>query len=91
MSSIGKVSFEHVSAIEHPEYYDGDRPIVSADSVPDEHWTYTERVGVKVTQQYNGLVRIMGDGELIRNPRLFEADAPSEPEWREVKAEATDD
>lgn len=81
---IRKVSFEHVSAIAHPEYYYGDRPAVRPEQVPDEHWHLTERQGDDVDEQYRGLLQLMGRGELIRNPRLYEADPPAEIDWREV-------
>lgn len=82
---IGKVTFEHVNAITHPEYYQGDMPAVQASGVPDEHWSYVERVGDDVRQQYEGLLTLERRGELIRNPRLYEAEAPAEPVWREIK------
>jgi hypothetical protein len=81
---IRKISFEHVSAIAHPEYYHGDSPAVRVEEVPDEHWTHTERQGDDLNRQYCGLLELIAGGELIRNVRLFEADAPAEPEWREV-------
>lgn len=82
---IRKVSFEHVSAIAHPEYYYGDHPAVRTEEVPDEHWKVAERVGDDVGEQYRGLLELMSRGELIRNPRLYEGDVPAEVEWREVK------
>jgi hypothetical protein len=83
---IRKVSFEHVSAIRHPEYYHGDYPCpdVDREGIPDEHWTRTERQGDDVTQQYEGLLELIGRGELIRNVHLYEAEAPVDPQWREV-------
>jgi hypothetical protein len=86
--TIRKVSFEHVSATAHPEYYHGDHPWwnVTPASVPDEHWALTERQGDDVDEQYRGLLELIGRGELIRNVHLFEADAPAELEWREVPA-----
>lgn len=83
MATVMKVSYEHVSAIRHPEYYRGDHPCVSADQVPDEHWTRTEREGGGVREQYNGLVRLMAAGELIRDVHLYEAEVVS-PAWRDV-------
>lgn len=83
--NIRKVSFEHVSAVGHPEYYAGDYPAVRPDSVPDEHWTLTERQGDDVDRQYNGLIELMDRGELIRNVALYEAEAPSVPVWSKVK------
>lgn len=82
---IRKVSFEHVSAIAHPEYYYGNGPAVRPEEVPDEHWTLTERVGDDVDAQYRGLLELMGRGELIRNPHLYEGDVLAEVEWREIK------
>lgn len=81
MTTLRKVSFEHVSAIKHPEYYRGDAPAVLASEVPDEHWTWTEREG-DVDDQYQGLLELQASGELIRNVRLFEADPVPEPQWR---------
>lgn len=81
---VYKVAFEHVSAIRHPQYYRGDRPAVAADVVPDEHWTYVERIGDGCAEQYEGLVDLMRRGELIRDVVLCDADVP-EPQWREVR------
>jgi len=79
-----KVTFEQVSAIDHPEYYQGDHPRVPAEMVPDEHWHRTERIGDDVRGQYNGLRRLIEQGELIRNVRLYEANVSTEIEWRDV-------
>lgn len=87
MTTVMKVSFEHVSAIRHPEYYRGDHPCVSADQVPDEHWTRTEREGDGVRKQYNGLLELIGKGELIRDVHLYEAEAVAS-EWREFTPQA---
>lgn len=83
-----KVSFEHVSAIRYPQYYRNERPVVAPEDVPDEHWTLTERTGdgPGVWSQYNGLHRLIGEGELIRNPRVFETPV-IEPTWRDVTPE----
>lgn len=83
MATVMKVSFEQVSAIRHPEYYRGDHPCVSADQVPDEDWTRTEREGDGARDQYNGLLRLMAAGELIRDVHLYEAEAVATT-WREV-------
>jgi hypothetical protein len=83
---IRKVSFEHVSAIAHPEYYHGNNPCPDIDpaDIPDEHWTRTERQGDDVDKQYRGLIELKGRGELIRNVILYESEAPVDPQWREV-------
>lgn len=83
MSTIRKVTFESVSAIGHPEYYQGDQPRVTRDQVPDEHWTKTEREGDGVDDQHRGLLQLIEQGELIRNVRLFEGEAAA-TEWREI-------
>lgn len=80
---VVKLSFEHVKAISYPQYYRGDRPAVSADDVPDEHWTRTERTGEGIWDQYDGLQELMYTGELIRNVFVYEAEVPV-PEWRDV-------
>jgi len=79
--TLRKVQFQAVSAIAHPEYYDGDYPRVRAEQVPDEHWSTIEREGDGVEDQYQGLLEIMASGELVRNPKLFEA---TDPTWTEV-------
>lgn len=81
-----KVSFEMVSAIGHPEYYRGSRPCVRPEQVPDEHWHMVERVGDGARAQYEGLRRLVAEGELIRNVRLWECAALPEIEWRVVVA-----
>jgi hypothetical protein len=84
--SIRKVSFEYVSAISHPEYYRGDNPCVRPEEVPDNHWTKVERErsAEGATEQYNGLLELIGSGELIRNAELYEAETPAEPQWSKV-------
>jgi hypothetical protein len=78
-----KISFEHVSAIGHPEYYRGDHPCVPASAVPDEHWTRTERTGDAIHEQYNGLLQLIEAGELIRDVQMYETEAV-EPIWRDI-------
>lgn len=80
MTVIRKVSFEMVSAVAHPEHYYGSSPAVRPEQVPDEHWHSQERQGDDVADQYEGLLTLMGQGELIRNVRLYEG----ETQWREV-------
>jgi hypothetical protein len=70
-----KISFETVSAIGHPEYYNGDAPSVRPEQVPDEHWHTVERVGEDVHDQYNGLRQLMEQGELIRDVRLLQGES----------------
>lgn len=76
-----KVSFEHVSAITHPQWHRGDNPAVAAADVPDQYWSRVERAGADVEHQYHGLCELERSGQLIRAVRLFEA---AEPDWREV-------
>jgi hypothetical protein len=85
---IRKISFEHVSAIAHPEYYHGDSPCPGIDpaGIPDGHWTRTERQGDDVDEQYRGLLELFARGELVRDVHLYEAEAPVDPQWREVAA-----
>jgi len=77
-----KVSFETVSAVGHPEYYRGTRPAVRPEQVPEDHWHTVERAGDGVHGQYNGLRRLMAEGELIRNVRLWTCGSLPEVEWR---------
>jgi hypothetical protein len=81
---IFKVAFEHVSVIRYPQYYRGDQPCVTPAAVPEEHWTSTEveRDEAAARVQIEGLHTLVARGELVRNVRLFEADAP-QVEWRE--------
>lgn len=83
--SVLKVTFEQVSAIAHPEYYNGDRPAVTPDQVPEAHWSRTERQGDGVVSHYEGLQRLIREGELIRDVRLFES---GDPEWHEIQPPA---
>lgn len=83
LSRVLKVSFAYVSAIAHPEYYRGDQPCVPASQVPDEHWSTAERTGDGIWDQYNGLRGLLAAGELIRDVRVYEAEAV-EPQWQDV-------
>lgn len=78
-----KLSWEYVSAISHPEHYRGGNPCVAAGDVPEAHWSPVERAGDDVASQHNGPIQLMGQGELIRNVRIFEGEA-TEPQWVEV-------
>jgi hypothetical protein len=80
---IRKVSFEMVSGIKYPGYYRGERPVVRPEDVPNEHWHTVSREGEGVEDQYDGLLELIAEGELIRNARLLQA---AEPQWREVGA-----
>ncbi len=82
VSEAHKVSWEMVSAVGHPEYYRNERPIVRPEQVPDEHWYTVERVG-DVSGQYVGLRKLITQGELIRNVRLWVGES-AEIAWREV-------
>lgn len=83
---IRKISFEHVSALAHPEYYStwNNKPRVHPEHVPDEFWTRTERQGDDVDEHYRGLIELKGRGGLIRDVILYEAEAVADPQWREV-------
>ncbi len=81
-----KVTFEHVSAVRHPEYYRGSRPCVAPADVPDEHWSKTEaekdEAGARA--QLAGLQRLVADGELVRNPQLWASEDLRPVRWQEV-------
>lgn len=88
--AVLKISFEHVSAITHPQYYctaHGSHPAVTADQVPADHWTLTQRTSTRdgggdIWAQYDGLRKLIADGELVRNVHVFEAWPALE--WRDV-------
>ena len=81
--AVYRVTFETVSATNHPQYYRGEKPIVPADQVPDGHWHPVERTGAGIHAQYRGLLRLVEQGELVRNVRLFKG-TTSKISWREV-------
>ena len=81
---ILRLTFDYVSAVAHPQYYQGKKPCVQEQEVPDEHWTTVDRVGDAILAQHRGLMDLIARGELIRNVHLFEADIPPQPQWREV-------
>lgn len=78
-----RVTWEHVSAIGHPEYYRGDNPCVSASAVPDAHWTSMERIGEDIQLQATGLRQLVREGELVRNVQEWEA---PDDAWTVVKS-----
>lgn len=82
---IRRIVFEYVSIAAHPEHYHGDRPCIQPSQVPDGHWTLVDRVGDGVLAQYEGLMNLIAQGELIRDVRLYVADKPAEIVWRQVK------
>lgn len=75
-----KVTFELVNPIAHPEYYCGhgcgEHPATDPVTIPDEHWKLVESPGDEdgARSQFQGLVQQIGEGELIRNPRLWAAE-----------------
>jgi hypothetical protein len=78
---IYKVSFELVNAHKHPQYYcgHGDQPATDVSRIPDEHWTYVENGSDEwddVVDQATSLLEQIAQGELIRNVKVWEADAP---------------
>lgn len=70
-----RVSFELVNPISHPQFYRGERvtPGVTAATVPDECWTPVSRETDSeddARNQYQGLIQLIAEGDLVRNVRL---------------------
>lgn len=84
---IFKVTFEMVSPIAHPQFYDAnDVPTLEAELIPDRYWHTVESTGKDILDQYRGLLELMNTGEPIRNVRLYTAD---EPVWAEISEART--
>lgn len=82
-----RVSFESVSPIAYPEFYYHEHPRILASQVPEEAWRCHERSGYPedgIWEQFNGLHKLMSQGELIRNVRLWEAERRPEAEWKDI-------
>lgn len=81
MSSLQKLTFEYVSPLAHPEAYHGSRPAMRPDEVPEHWWTPAEpSVRDDVSGQYQGLLILIEQGELVRNVRRYRAVQP-DPAW----------
>lgn len=90
MTEVFKVSFEYVNPIQHPEYYHGDHPISRCVppqdcNPPDECWRYVEKEGFyeSVSAQYEGLIKQVNEGELIRNVKRYKG-IRTKPDWQEI-------
>lgn len=72
-----KLSWESVSAIAHPDCYNGDRPCVTRSEVPEDYWSFVQTSPrVSVAEQFNGIQKLIERGELTRNVRRYEAEVP---------------
>jgi hypothetical protein len=79
-SGVYRLTFEWISAFRHPEVYLGpnDRvtPGLDLTTLPEEWWTETD-TGPKehdsAHEQWMGLQQMIGEGEPIRNVKLFKA------------------
>jgi hypothetical protein len=81
MARMQKLTWEHVSAIAHPDCYAGDGPAVRREDVLESYWSPVETdPRGSVAEQYNGIVLLIERGELIRNLRRYEAEIP-DVEW----------
>lgn len=79
-----KMTWWHVSAILHPEYYKGDNADADPGDVPEEHWSMCSVVRdtlEEIEQQYNGLHQLIEENELIRDVKVYRRPAPVEPPW----------
>lgn len=72
-----RLTFDHVSAIAYPQYYRLERPVVHTDNVSEKHWSRVVKVGGdELAAQYEGLLGLIRDGELIRDVSLIVEDDP---------------
>lgn len=70
-----RLTFEQVSAVAYPQYYRRSRPCVHRDHVSEKHWTRTSKVGgYELIDQYEGLLELERQGELIRDISLIRED-----------------
>lgn len=84
-----KVSWEYVSPVAFPAAYNGSKPAMRPDDVPENWWEPVQRQAAShemVREHYRGLVALQADGELIRNVKLWEAETPV-PQWTDVTPE----
>lgn len=80
-----KLTFESVSAIQHPEVYQGHRdrvtPGLDVSAIPEDWWTLIttdSRTEQAALDQWVGLHELIEEGEPIRNVRMFRS---AEPTW----------
>lgn len=72
------IEFESVSAIRYPLFYDPRtervRQGLDWSIVPEDAWTKAERTSTEsdIRSQYTGLMRLINEGELIRNVKVYE-------------------
>src|SRR3990172_612577 len=76
-----KVTWEMVSAVSHPQFYNGESPAYNPDKIPDEYWKTIISEHASMSQ-YRGLMDLVRAGEYIRNVRLYVAE--TNIVWKEV-------
>lgn len=78
-----RLTFQIVDPRQHSQYYcetHRQHPCTDPATVPDEHWKTIDKQVVaddqgreQIYDQYRGLVEMIPDGELVRNPRVWAA------------------
>lgn len=77
------IEFESVSALTHPEVYDWRTERARGDvdplTIPEDWWTPQRRQDSEhsIRQQFDGLQKLIAEGEFIRNVRVLEV--PEQP------------
>lgn len=89
MMLVFKLSWEYVSTRRNPQCYDEDgNPIIGHKNVPESMWETCEVIHTHpndAAYQLNGTLKMMENGGLIRNVKLFQA-VVQKPLWSEVSA-----
>lgn len=85
MSDRYRIEFESISAIRYPQLYDlrteRARQDIDRDLIPESWWTGTGRESedeAGIRDQHAGLLKLIDEGEFIRNVRMLRSAAP---EW----------
>lgn len=83
-----RIQFESISAVRYPQMYDQRtdraRQDIDWDSIPEDWWTTATSEHdseARSREQYAGLLKLIEEGEFIRNVRLSCSTAP---EWEEI-------
>lgn len=88
-----KLEWEMVKQVELYKYYNADPTFyknvtvtTSTDDVDEEDWHIISKEGTEANlrNQYKGLKRLIEEGELIRNVKLFKAVEKTITRWQEV-------
>jgi hypothetical protein len=78
-----RILFEIVNPIAHPDAYEyRGKPKITIAEVPEDWWEPVERQSTdfeSIQKQMDGCQTLIGEGELIRNPRIEQTALAWEP------------